>query len=92
MAILFVIRTVAVSIFEIEPEILDGFPPEFFANAAIDRVREPCRAVFAPHRLRIALNGFCNGGDRVWRSGQAIRSLQPNRFCEDREIGRVFLL
>ena len=89
--VLFVIGTVAVSVFEVEPEVLHRFPPEFFPHAAIDCVREPCRAVFAPHCLRIGLDGFRNGGDRVWRSWQAIRSWQANRFCEDCEIGRVFV-
>jgi len=89
--VLFVVWTVTVTVFEVEPEVLDRFPPEFFPHAAIDSVGKPCRTVFAPHRLRVGLKGLRDGGDRIGRSGQTVRSWQANRFCEGREMRRIFV-
>ena len=91
MPVFFVVGTVAVPVLEVDPEILYRFPPELFANAAVDRVREPCRPVFAPRRFGICFDGFGDGSGGIGLAGQAIRSRQTDGLRKRGEVRRVFV-
>ncbi len=86
--VFFRVGTISVAILEIDPEILDRLALQFFEHAAVDRLRQPGGAIFAPQFFRRFRELPLGRGRLLAGFWQRLGSRQSDRAREGERIRR----